>query len=360
LGIPTVIDRVIQQSIHQVLSPLYERDFSAFSYGFRPKKSARQAVHQALDYINKGYQDIIDLDLKTFFDVVNHDYLMSLLYKRIKDERLLRLIRKYLKASMMLGGIESQRTEGTPQGSPLSPLLSNIILNELDKELSRKGLKFVRYADDCSIFLTSKQSAKQELKQITEFIENKQHLKVNTEKTKIVRPITYCILGFNFISLYDKNRRGKYRLRVCPKSFNGLKQKIKVITRKTDPTPTKEKIAKLNHLMKGWVNYFKDAAMQEKLKDLDPWVRSRIRYCIWKHWKKPDRRMRAYRQMGVKSGIAYAWSRSRMGGWAVAQSPMMRTTVTLNRLKRIGYRSFSDYYLKVSPVLVNRLIPDGT
>ena len=368
LGIPTVIDRTIQQAIHQILSPLYEQEFSSFSYGFRPKKSARQAVHQALDYINLGHHDIIDLDLKSFFDVVNHDYLMSLLYKSIKEERLLRLIRKYLKSSMMLGGVESVRTNGTPQGSPLSPLLSNIILNELDKELTGKGLKFIRYADDCSIFLKSKQSAKSELKQITEFIENKLHLLVNTEKTKIVRPINYCILGFNFISLYDKNQKGKYRLRVCPKSFNGLKQKIKEITRKTNPAPTREKIARLNHLMRGWINYFKDATMQEKLKKLDSWVRSRIRYCIpvlsgvevWKHWKKPNRRKRAYISMGVKQGIAYAWSRSRMGGWAVAQSPMMRTTVTLERLRRIGYRSFSDYYRKVSPVLMNRLIPIGT
>ena len=360
LGIPTVIDRVIQQAINQVLSPLYDLEFSKFSYGFRPKKSARQCVHQALNYINSGYHDIIDLDLKRFFDVVNHDYLMSLLYKKIKEERLLRLIRKYLKANLMLGGIDSPRTEGTPQGSPLSPLLSNLILNELDKELSQKGLKFVRYADDCSIFLKSKQVAKETLKEITVFIEQRLHLKVNTEKTKIVRPLTYCILGFNFISLYDKKQKGKYRLRVCPKTFKQLKQKIKTITRKTDPTPTREKIVRLNYLMRGWVNYFKDAAMQVKLKELDSWVRSRLRYCIWKHWKKPNRRMRAYIQMGVKQGTAYAWSRSRMGGWAIAQSPMMRTTVTLKRLERIGYQSFSDYYAKISPVLMNRLIPNGT
>lgn len=292
---------------------------------------------------------------------MNHDYLMSLLYRKLKgEERLLRLIRKYLKANLMLDGIDSPRKEGTPQGSPLSPLLSNIILNELDKELSRKGLKFVRYADDCSIFLKSKAEAKRILKEITEFIETKLHLKVNTEKTKIVRPLNYCILGFNFISLYDKNKRGQYRLRVCPKAFDKLKDKIREITRKTDPTPTRDKIEKLNDLTQGWVNYFKDAAMQEKLKTLDTWVRNRIRYCIWKHWKKPNRRKRAYIQMGVKPGIAYAWSRSRMGGWAVAQSPMMRTTVTLKRLQRIGYRSFSDCYKQNSPILMNRLIPSGT
>jgi hypothetical protein len=188
--------------------------------------------------------------------------------------------------------------------------------------------------------------------------------------------MNYCILGFNFISLYDKNKRGQYRLRVCPKTFNKLKDKIREITRKTDPTPTRDKIKKLNNLMQGWVNYFKDAAMQEKLKTLDTWVRSRIRYCIWKHWKKPNRRMRAYIQMGVKPGMAYAlvlscvevWSRSRLGGWAVLRlqlsnhypKPMMQTTVKLERLQRIGYRSYFDYYKQASPVLVNRLIPDGT
>lgn len=355
LGIPTVIDRTIQQAIHQVLSPLYEQEFSVYSYAFRPNKSARQAVHQALDYINSGYQDIIDLDLKSFFDLVNHDYLMSLLYRKIKDKQLLRLIRKYLKSELMLGGISSHRSKGTPQGSPLSPLLSNIILNELDKELASKGLKFVRYADDCSIFLRSKASAEITLIHITEFIENKLHLKVNTEKTNIVRPLNYCILGFNFVSTYNKDEKGKYRLRVCPKSFKKLKQKIKMITRKTSPVPVRQKIIQLNQLMIGWINYFKDAYMQEKLKKLDSWVRSRIRYCIWKHWKKPNRRKRAYIRMGVKAGIAYSWSRSRMGGWAVAQSPMMRTTVTLDRLKRVGYESFTDYYRKVSPVLMNRL-----
>ncbi len=360
LGIPTVVDRVIQQSIHQVLSPVYELEFSPFSYGFRPNKSARQAVHQALHYINSGYQDIIDLDLKSFFDVVNHDYLMSLLYRKIKDERLLRLIRKYLKAQIMLGGLSSPRTAGTPQGSPLSPLLSNILLNELDKYLTNKGLRFIRYADDVSIFLPNKQSAERVLREVTNFIEQKLHLKVNTEKTNIVRPVNYCILGFNFVSTYKKGEKGKYRLRVCPKSFKQLKQKIKVITRKTDPTPVRIKIIKVKHLTIGWVNYFKDAFMQEKLVNLDSWVRSRIRYCIWKHWKKPNRRMRAYRQLGVKHGLAYAWSRSRMGGWAIAQSPIMRTTVTLSRLKQAGYISFSEVYKSVSPIFENRLIPDGT
>jgi len=359
LGIPTVTDRVLQQAIAQVLSPLYEPEFSTFSYGFRSEKSARQAVHQALDYINEGYQDIIDLDLKTFFDLVNHDFLMSLLYRKIKDERLLRLIRKYLKSNILLGGTKYERHEGTPQGSPLSPLLSNIILNELDKYLTQNGLRFVRYADDVSIYLKTKSEAQRTLKHVRAFIEQELHLRVNLEKTKIVRPVTFCLLGFNFVSTYEKGQKGRYRLRVCPKRFVHLKLEIKSITRKTDPLPVRDKIQKLNALMRGWVNYFKDAYMWEKLTELDSWVRCRLRYCIWKHWKKPDRRMRAYIQMGINQSIAYQWSRSRKGGWAVAQSPMMRTTVTLDRLFRIGYQSFSNTYLSVSPVLANRLIPNG-
>lgn len=285
LGIPTVIDRVIQQAIHQVLSPMYEVEFSPYSYAYRPRRGAQKAIYQSLTYINSGYQDIIDLDLKSFFDVVNHDVLMSILYRKIKDERLLKLIRKYLKAGIMLGGATQARLEGTPQGSPLSPLLSNILLNELDKELTRRGHRFVRYADDCSIFLSSKSAANRVLESITEFIEQKLKLKVNTEKTKICRPVTFHTLGYNFISTYKSGKKGKYRLRVSPKRFKLMKQKVKEITRKTRPLSFSQRIAKLNSFMKGWIGYFRYAHMQEKLKKLDVWIRRRLRYCIWKHWK---------------------------------------------------------------------------
>ena len=212
---------------HQVLCPMYDVEFLTYSYGFRPGKNAHQAIHQTLDYINSGYQDIIDLDLKSFFDVVNHDYLMSILYRKIKDERLLRLIRKYLKAGMKLYDTEIKREEGTPQGSPLSPVLSNILLNELDKELSRRGLKFIRYADDCSIFVKSKRAAQRVLKGVTKFIEQEVKLKVNRQKTTICRPVNYCILGYNFVSTYNKGVKGKYRLRVSPKTFACMKAKVK-------------------------------------------------------------------------------------------------------------------------------------
>jgi len=354
LGIPTVIDRLLQQAIHQVLYPIFDVEFSEYSYGFRKGKSAHQAVIQSLSYINSGYQDIIDLDLKSFFDIVNQDYLMSLLNRKIKDKLLLQLIRRFLKSDMMLGGMTQQRNQGTPQGSPLSPLLSNIILNELDNELARRGLRFVRYADDCSIFLKSKRAAKRVLFGVQDFIERKLHLKVNEEKTQICRPINYNTLGYGFVASYKKGEKGKYNLRVSPKSFKRMKQRVKEITRKTSPLSFDVRISKLNAFVRGWINYYKYANLFTKLKYLDGWVRNRLRYCIWKHWKRPNKRMRSYIRLGISKNQAYAWSRSRMGGWAVACSPMMKTTVTKKRLVRRGYLSFSTQFKKSK-----RLIPDG-
>ena len=353
LGIPTVTDRLIQQSIHQVLSPVFDIEFSEYSYGFRKGRSAHQAIRQAQRFINEGYHDIIDLDLKSFFDVVNQDYLMSLLYRKIKDKMLLKLIRRYLQSDIMLGGLTQHREKGMPQGSPLSPLLSNIILNELDKELERRGLRFVRYADDCSIFLKSKRSARRVKRSITKFLETKLHLIVNEQKTNVCRPINYFTLGHGFVPTYKKGEKGKYNLRVSPASFNRMKQKVKEITRKTLPLSFEERIAKLKAFTRGWVNYYKYAHVSGKLKELDGWVRNRLRYCIWKHWKKPNKRMRSFIRLGISRGQAYAWSRSRMGGWAIAQSPIMRTTVTLERLKKKGYFSFTEQFQKSHRVVSN-------
>ena len=216
------------------------------------------------------------------FDVVNHDLLMSILYRKVKDERLLRLIRKYLKTGILMGGMVHERVKGTPQGSPLSPLLSNILLNELDKELTTRGLCFVRYADDCSIFLRSKRSAIRVLTGITKFIEGKLKLKVNSNKTSICRPLNFHMLGYNFISSYKRGEKGKYRLRVSPKRFKIMKQKVKQITRKSRPLSFDERVKELNSYLKGWLGYFRFANVQTKLMDLDVWIRCRLRYCIWK------------------------------------------------------------------------------
>jgi RNA-directed DNA polymerase len=327
LGIPTVMDRLIQQAIHQKLSKIWEPDFSAFSYGFRPKRSAHDALRQANLYINSGRHWVIDLDLKSFFDLVHHDKLMSLISCRIRDKILLRLIRRYLQSGILENGIVRPRRKGTPQGGPLSPLLSNILLNELDKELEKRGHKFVRYADDCSIFLTSKRAAERVLASITRFLENKLHLKVNQEKTSIFRPSKFVLLGHSFVPSYKKGDKGIYRQIVAKKSWRKLQEKIKIITRKTSPIPFDERITKLNQLMRGWVHYFRHASIYEKLKTMDSWVRSRLRYCIWKSWKQPKRRLRAFRQLGVKESWAHRYAYSRKGGWRIVNSQIMRMTV---------------------------------
>jgi len=345
LGIPTVMDRLVQQSIHQVLSPMWEKCFSVFSYGFRPKRSAQDALQQAVTYINSGRHWVIDLDLKSFFDRVNHDKLMDLISRKVADKTLLRLIRSYLRSGMMEGGLVKPRTEGTPQGGPLSPLLSNILLDELDKELEKRGHKFVRYADDCSIFLKSKSAAERVLASISRFLEQKLHLEVNQEKTKIVRPVNFTLLGHGFVPTYKKGEQGQYRLSIAKTSWERLKRKVREITRKTTPKPLRERIEDLNQLMRGWVNYFKNATGYQKLKDLDAWIRCRLRYCIWKQWKRPKRRLRAFRQLGVETSWARRFAYSRMGGWAIACSPIMGTTVTEARLRQKGYIPFLEYYL---------------
>jgi group II intron reverse transcriptase/maturase len=347
LGIPTVMDRMLQQAIQQVLSEVYEPEFSWFSFGFRPGKSAHQAVKQALLYINSGYQYIIDLDLKTFFDVVNHDILMSLLQRKVTDPVVMKLIRKFLQSGIMIDGIVHPRESGTPQGSPLSPLLSNIILNEFDKELAKRGLRFVRYADDCSIFVKSERAAKRVLTSITKFLEGKLKLKVNPEKTKICRPVKLELLGYGFTPTYQKGVKGQYQLVTGEKAFTKLKARIKEVTRKTSPKTFDDMIASLNSVIRGWVNYFHLSGMWAKLRDLEGWIKNRIRYFIWKKWKKPNRRMRAYIQLGRNKEDAYAWSRSRLGGWRIAQSPIMTSTVTNERLEQRGYQSILKLFGKL-------------
>lgn len=347
LGIPTVFDRMIQQAIHQVLSPMFELEFSDFSYGFRQKCNAGQAILQAQKYINSGYNQIIDIDLKSFFDMVNHDYLMSLLKRKVQDPLLLRLIWKYLRSPIEISGKLHKRRAGVPQGSPLSPLLSNIVLNVLDNELESRGLRFVRYADDFSIFLKSKLSANRVKRNISRFIKESLHLEVNQSKSKLCIPFTFVYLGYGFVPTYKKGDRGKYQLVVSKESLKELKYKIKMITRKTIPASFDERISRLNKLMYGWVNYFKHASISNKLKYMDCWVRDRLRYCIWHDWKKLNRKMKNLIRLGKSKVDAYRWSRSRMGGWRIACSPILGTTITIARLKQRGYLAFLEYYLNV-------------
>ena len=348
LGIPTLIERLLNQAVNQVLSPIFEPDFRENSYGFRPGRNAHQAVKKAQQNINEGYQYILDIDLRNFFDEVQHERLLELIYRRVKCPQTLRLIRKWLKAPMFLNGKLIRRKQGIPQGSPLSPLLSNIVLNELDKELEKRGHRYVRYADDFSIYLKSKQSARRVGNSIYLFLEQKLKLPINREKSGIRRPVSFTIFGYKFASTYKKGDKGKYQLIVDEKPWNRLKEAIKSITRKTSPLSFDERVKRLKLLQNGWINYFRHGSILEKLKRLDEWSRNRLRCCIWHDWKKPERKRKNLVRLGIKPGDAYAWSRTRMGRWAVACSPIMRTTITIERLESRGYQSMATYYLKVT------------
>lgn len=349
LGIPTVTDRLLQQAVLQVINARFEYEFSESSFGFRPNKSLHQAVMKAQGYINDGFQYIVDIDLKTFFDEVDHCYLLQLLYRKIKCPATLRLIRKWLRSPIQINGKLVKRRKGVPQGSPLSPLLSNIMLHELDRELERQGLRFVRYADDFSIYVKNKATARKVGNNIYRFLKTKLKLSINREKSGIRRPVQFTILGFGFVPTYVKGERGKYQLVISEKSWEKLKQKLKIITRKTTPMSFDERIEKLGEVQRGWVNAFRMASIHGKLKELDGWLRNRLRYCIWHHWKKPEKKRRSLIRLGVDPEHAYAWSRSRMGGWRIAQSPILGTTITVERLEKRGYISLLELYNQLKP-----------
>jgi group II intron reverse transcriptase/maturase len=349
LGIPTVTDRLLQQAVSQVLMPKYELEFSVHSYGFRPNKNARQAVGKALEYIHEGYTFIVDIDLKTFFDEVDHCLLLNLLYQKVKCPITLGLIRKWLRAPIQINGKLQKRRKGVPQGSPISPLLSNILLNELDKELTRRKLRFVRYADDFSIYTKQKSDATATMGAISKYLKTKLKLTVNREKSGIRKPVQFTMLGFGFVPTYIKGDRGKYQLVVSEKSWQRLKMSVKAITRKTKPMSFDERIAKINEVQRGWLNYFRGTSIYGKLRDLDGWLRNRLRYCIWTDWKKPERKRKNLIRLGIDQDHAYAFSRTRKGGWAVAQSPILGTTITLKRLKQRGYQAMLDIYIMLNP-----------
>ena len=351
LGIPTVTDRLLQQAVLQIINARFEFEFSDHSFGFRPNRSLHQAVMKAQGYINEGFQYIVDIDLKTFFDEVDHCYLLQLLYRKIKCPETMRLIRKWLRSPIQIGGKLVKRRKGVPQGSPLSPLLSNVMLHELDRELERQGLRFVRYADDFSIYTKSKATARKIGNAVFLFLRDKLKLTINREKSGIRRPVDFTILGFRFVPTYEKGVKGKYQLVVSEKSWIKLKEKLKRFTRKTTPMSFDERIRKLKEVLWGWVNNFRMASIYGKLKELDGWLRNRLRYCIWHHWKKPEKRRRSLIRLGVDPDHAYQWSRTRKGGWAVAQSPILGTTITLDRLKQRGYISMLEIYKQISPQL---------
>lgn len=342
LGIPTVVDRVIQQAIAQILIPLYESQFSDHSYGFRPKRNAHQALKKCRDYITEGYGYAVDLDLEKFFDKVNHSKLIEVLSRTIKDGRVVSLIHKYLNAGVQIGGSFEASEMGVPQGGPLSPLLSNIMLNELDNELERRGHKFARYADDMVILCRSKRSAERVMSSIIRFTEDKLFLKVNREKSQVAPISKVKFLGYSFY-----RTKGEGRLRIHPKSVLKMKAKLKELTSRSNGWGNDRRKESLRQYIIGWVNYFKLADMQSLLLRVDEWYRRRIRMVIWKQWKRIRTKLTNLIKLGVKKSKAWEWANTRKGHWPIANSFILATTITLDRLRQAGYVFLSDYYQKV-------------
>jgi RNA-directed DNA polymerase len=338
LGIPTVTDRLIQQAIAQVLSRIYDPMFSEHSYGFRPNRSVHDAVRKAKGYIRDGYRWVVDMDLEKFFDRVNHDRLMSTLAKTIKEKPLLKLIRKYLQAGVMINGVVSRTEEGTPQGGPLSPLLSNIVLDELDKELEKRGHKFVRYADDCNIYVKSKRAGERTMASVKRFIEGKLRLKVNEKKSAVDRPWKRKFLGFSFTPSKEP------KVRIAKQSLKRMKKKVREITSRKMPYPMEYRIKKLNQYLLGWCGYFALADTKSIFEDLDGWIRRRLRMCLWKNWKNPKTRIRNLIKLGVPEGKAYEWGNSRKGYWRISKSPILHRTLGNSYWSNQGLKSLQKRY----------------
>ena len=338
LGIPTVTDRMIQQAIAQVLSQVYDPMFSEHSYGFRPNRSAHDAVRKARGYIKEGYRWVVDMDLEKFFDKVNHDRLMSILARRIKDKPLLKLIRKYLQAGVMINGVISTTEKGTPQGGPLSPLLSNIVLDELDKELELRGHRFVRYADDCNIYVQSRRAGERTMTSIQKFVEKKLRLKVNEEKSAVDRPWRRKFLGFSFTSSREP------KIRIAKASLKRMKQKVREITSRKMPYAMEYRIEKLNQYLIGWCGYFALADTKSIFTKLDSWIRRRLRMCVWKNWKHPKTRVRNLIRLGVSKHKAFEWGNTRKGYWRISNSPILDRVLDNSYWSRQGLRSLQSRY----------------
>ena len=339
LGIPTIVDRVVQQAIAQVLSPIFEKTFSDNSFGFRPKRSAHDALKRCQEYMNEGYTWLVDIDLASYFDTVNHDILIGLIYKEIKDIRVISFIRKYLNAGVMINGVVNATTLGVPQGGNLSPLLSNIMLNELDKELTKKGLKFARYADDCNIYVKSKKAADRVMQSITKYIEQDLKLKVNTDKSKVERPWQCKFLGYSFYRKEDE-----IKIKVHEKSIRKLKEKLKQLTGRSKIGNIKLTYEKIKQLAVGWINYFKLADMKSSMKELDKWLRRRIRMCYWKQWKRIRTKFSNLQKLGISKQKAWEYANTRKGYWRISNSPILSVSITNAKLEKAGLVSLLKIY----------------
>lgn len=341
LGIPTVVDRVIGQAVHQVMEPIFDPDFSGRSYGFRRGRSAQQAVQQAREYVDEGRRWVVDMDLEKFFDRVNHDVLMSRMARKVSDKRVLKLLRRYLQAGIMIGGIETVRLQGTPQGSPLSPLLSNIMLDDMDWELTRRGHAFCRYADDCNIYVRSKRAGERVMETMKAFVEKKLRLKVNAAKSAVARPWERKFLGYSMTSERSP------RLRIAPKSVERLKNKVRKEIHLGRGRNIHTVIKQLNQLLRGWVQYFRLAVVRETFELLDEWLRRKLRSIIWRQWKRPRTRAKRLMNRGLERQQAWQIAMNGRGPWWNAHASHMHQAYRKADFDRMGLLSLLDTLLTV-------------
>ena len=341
LGIPTVVDRIIQQALVQKMTPIFEPTFSEYSYGFRPNRRCQNAIDRVLELINQGYEWIVDLDLEKFFDKVPQDKLIRLVDNMVNDSDITALIHKYLRAGVMINGTFEETNIGTPQGGNLSPLLSNIYLNELDKELERRGLHFARYADDCVILVKAKYSAERVMRNIVTFIERKLKLKVNADKTHITRPNNLKYLGFSFWKSKEN-----WLAKPHQESFKKLFFKLKKLVKRSWSIDLTYRIKKINEVLRGWINYYRKSSMKSRMEKLGEWLRNAIRVVIWKQWKVPNKQISSLVKLGIDEEQAKGLTYCRRGYQFIAHSCVVKRTITNSRLKKRGLVDPLEYCLK--------------
>jgi group II intron reverse transcriptase/maturase len=338
LGIPTVVDRFIQQAVAQALTPLFEALFSPHSYGFRPGRSAHDAVRQAQGYVQEGYEWVVDIDLERFFDRVNHDMLMARVARVVRDKRVLKLIRSYLESGVMVEGVVMETEEGTPQGGPLSPILANILLDDLDKELERRGHRFVRYADDCNIYVQTRRAGERVMKSVGQFLEQKLKLKVNRQKSKVDRATKVKLLGFSF-----HKYKGEVRIRVASKPVERCREKLRTLTRRTRPGKLGDIIQAINQYTRGWIGYFRLADTPSIFAELDSWLRRRLRQMVWKRWKRGRTRYRELVALGVPRFRA-ALGAIGKSPWRMSKTPVVNEALSNAYWHKLGLESIGERY----------------